>query len=113
MQQSIKKCPKVSIYSKGVQIPLLLDSGSEVSLICQSNFKEHLMPRIETPTDEKVDAHVLFNVTEGNHGQLPMKMYTELDVNFLGLKVPNSDILILEEPYTLLDKKIHKRFQAS
>ena len=36
---------------------------------------------------EKMDAHVLFDFTVANDGQLPMKMYTELDVNCLGLKV--------------------------
>ena len=33
MQQAVAKCPKISIASMGVQIPSLLDSGSEVSLI--------------------------------------------------------------------------------
>ena len=56
MQQAVAKCPKVSISSKGVQMPSLLDSGSEVSLIHQSYFKEHLLPKIETPTCEKADA---------------------------------------------------------
>ena len=89
MQQAIAKCPKVSIVCKGVQFPSLLDSGSEVSLIHQSDFKEHLLPRTEIPTGEKVDTHVLFNLTVVNDGQLPIKMYTTLDVNFLRLKVPN------------------------
>ena len=43
-----------------------------------------------------------------NDGQLPMKMYTELDVNFLGLKVPNVGFFILEEPSRVLDRKHHK-----
>ena len=34
MQQAVAKCPKSSISSMGIQIPSLLDSGSEVSLIC-------------------------------------------------------------------------------
>ena len=32
MQQAVAKWPKVSISSKGVQIPSLLDSGSKLSL---------------------------------------------------------------------------------
>ena len=60
MQQAVAKCPKMSISSKGVQIPSLLDLGSEVSLIQHSHFKEHLLPKIEAPTGEKSDAHVLF-----------------------------------------------------
>ena len=41
MQQAVARCPKVSISSKGVQIPSLLNAGSEVSLICHSYFKEN------------------------------------------------------------------------
>ena len=32
-------------------------------------------------------------------------MYMELDINFLGLKVPNVGILIVEDPSQVLDKK--------
>ena len=52
MQQAVAKCPKISISSKGVDIPTLLDLGSEVSLIHYSHFKEHLLPKIEAPMGE-------------------------------------------------------------
>ena len=32
-------------------------------------------------------------------------MYTELDINFLGLKVPNVGVLIIDDPSQVLDKK--------
>ena len=54
---------------------------------------------------EKADAHILFNLTVGNDGQLPIKMYTELDITFLGLKVPNVGIFVIEDPSQVLDKK--------
>ena len=106
MQQDVAKCPKISISSMWVQIPSLLDSGSEVSLICYSHFKEHLLPKTEDPTGEKSEAHILFNLTAANDGQLPMKKYIELDVNFLGPKVPNIGFLIIDEPNRVLDKKL-------
>ena len=105
MQQAVAKCPKISISSIGVQIPFLLDSGSEVSLICYSYFKEHLLSKIEAPTGEKSDAHILFNLTAANDGQLHVKKYIELDITFLGLKVLNVDFLIIEEPNRVLSKK--------
>ena len=105
MQQAVVSCAKVSISSKGVKIPSLLDSGSDVSLICQSYYKEHLLPKIETPMGEKADVHILFNLTVTNDRQLPVKTYVELDINFLGLKVPNVGFLILKEPNRVLDKK--------
>ena len=105
MQQAVAKCPKFSISSMGVQIPSLLTSGSKVSLICYSHFKEHLLPKVEDPTSEKSDAHILFNLTLANDGQLPMNKYIELDVNFLVLKVPKVGFLIVDEPNGVLDKK--------
>ena len=38
-----------------------------------------------------------------------IKMYTELDLTFLGLKVPNVGVLIAEEPNQVLDKKHQTR----
>ena len=49
--------------------------------------------------------HTLFNLTAANDGQLPMKKYVALDINFLGLKVPNLGFLIIEELNRILDKK--------
>ena len=105
MQQAVAKSPKISICSMGVQIPSLLDSGSELSLIRYSHFKEHLLPKIEAPMGEKSDAHILFNLTVANNGQLPMKKYVEIYVKFLGLKVLNVGFLIIDEPNRVLDKK--------
>ena len=56
-------------------------------------------------TSEKTDAHTLFNFMVANDGQLPIKMYTELDITFLGLKVPNVSMLIIHAPCQVLEKK--------
>ena len=79
----------MTISCNGVQMPSLLHSGSEVSLICPTYFKEHFLPKIETPTGERAHAHVLFNLTVVNEGHLPVKMFMEMDICFLGLKVLN------------------------
>ena len=67
------------------------------------------MPKIETPMGEKSDAHILFNLTTENDGQLPMKQYIELDVNFMRLKVLNVGFLFIDEPNKVLDKKHHTK----
>ena len=105
MQQAVAKCPKISIASMGVQIPSLLDSGHEVLLIRYSYLQEHLLPKIEVPMGEKSDAHILFNLTAANDGQLCMRKYIELDINFMGLKVLNVGFLIIDEPNKVLEKK--------
>ena len=93
------------ISAHGIQIPSLLDSGSDVPLLRQSYFEKHLLPKIQVATSEKAKAHQLFHLMVANDGQLPVKMYTELDVNFLGLKVPNVGVLIIDDPSQVLDKK--------
>ena len=108
-QHAVAKCPKISVASMGVQIPSLLNSSSEVSLIGHSYFKEHLLPKIEMPTGEKSEAHNLFNLTAANDGQLPVRKYIELDINFMGLKVLNVGFLIIDEPNKVLEKKHHTK----
>ena len=82
MQQAVARCPKISVASRGVQIPSLMDPGSEVSLIRHSYFKEQLLPKIEMPRGEKSEAHNLFNLTAANDEQLPIRKYIKLDINF-------------------------------
>ena len=102
MQRAVARSPKVCINA---QIPSLLDSGSDVMLLRQAYFEKHLLPKIKEATGEKAEAHQLFHLTVANNGQLPVKMYTELDINFLGLKVPNVGVLIVDDPTQVLDKK--------
>ena len=54
---------------------------------------------------KRLNAQKLFNLTVTNDGQLPIKMYTELEIAFLGLKVPNVGMLVIEDPSQVLDKK--------
>ena len=96
----------------GAHIPSLLDSGSKVSLIHYSNFKEHLLLKIEDPLGEKSEANILFNLTMANYGQLPMNKYIELNVNFLELKVLNVGFLIIDKPNRVLDKKYQNKLQG-
>ena len=105
MQHTVARSPKVCISAHGIQIPSLLDLGSDVMLLRQSYFEKHLLPKIQAATGEKANAHQLFHLTVANDGKLPVKMYTELDINLLGLKVPNVGILIIEDPSQVLDKK--------
>ena len=109
IQHAVAKYPKVIISAHGIQIPSFLDSGSEVTLLRQSYFDQHILPMIKLATDEKADAHCLFKLTVANDGQMPIKMYTELDLTFLGLKVLEVGVLIAEEPNQVLDKKNQTR----
>ena len=105
MQRAVARSPKVCINAHGIQIPSLLDSGSDVMLLRQAYFEKHLLPKIQEATGEKAKAHQLFHLTVTNNGQLPVKMYSEFDINFLGLRVPNVGVLIVDDPTQVLDKK--------
>ena len=112
MQCAVAKCPKVRISAHGIQITSLLDSGSEVTLLRQLYFDQHILPKIKPATGEKANTHCLFKLTVANDGQMPIKMYTELDLTFLGLKVLKVGILIAEEPNQVLDKKHQTRLHG-
>ena len=77
MQCVVARSPKVCISAHGIQIPSLLDLGSDVTLLRQSYFEKHLLPKIQVATGEKAKAHQLFHLTVTNDGMLPVKMYTE------------------------------------
>ena len=103
MQRAMATCPKVNIGCGRKRISSLLDSGSQVTLICQSFFKQEILPHIQPSDGEKADAHQLFQLTAANDGKLPVSMYVELNLDFLGIVVPKVGVLITQEPSELLD----------
>ena len=58
--------------------------------------------KFKLATGEKADTHSLFRLTVANDGQMPIKCTLELDLTFLGLKVPKMGILTVEEPNQVL-----------
>ena len=85
------------------KIPSLLDSGSQVTLICQSFCEQEILPHIKPSDGEKAKAHQLFQLTAANNGKLLVSMYVELDLDFLGIVVPEVGVLITKEPNELLE----------
>ena len=86
MQHAVAKCPKVCISAHEIQIPSLLDSSSKVTLLWQLYFDKHILPKIKPATGEKANTDNLFKLTVANDGQMPIKMYMELDLTFGGSK---------------------------
>ena len=102
MQRAMVTCPKINMGCGRKLIPSLLDSGSQVTLIHQSFFEEEILPHIKPADGEKANAHQLFQLTAANNGKLPVSMYVELDLDFLGIVVPKVGVLITQEPNELL-----------
>ena len=107
MQRAMATCPKINMGCGRKVIPSLLDSGSQVTLIRQSFFEQEILPHIKPADGEKANAHQLFQLTAANNGKLPISMYVELDLDFLGIVVPKVGVLITQEPNELLESR-HK-----
>ena len=66
MQCAVARSPKACIIAHGIQIPSLLDLGSDVMLLRQSYLEKHLLPKIQVVTSGKAEAHQLFHLTVAN-----------------------------------------------
>ena len=73
-------------------------TGSQVTLIHHSFFEWEILPHIKPFDGEKAEAHQLFKLTAANHGKLPMSMYVELHLDFLGIVVPKLGFLLPKSP---------------
>ena len=107
MQRAVATCPKDNMGCGRKRIHSLLDFGSQVTLICQSYFEWEILPHIRPSSGEKAEDHQLFQLTAANNGKLPVSMYVQLDLDFLGVIVHKVRVLITPEPNELLDDQ-HK-----
>ena len=60
MQCAVAKCPKVCLSAHGIQIPSPLDSSSEVTLLQQSYFDQHILQKIKLAKGEKANIDCFF-----------------------------------------------------
>ena len=104
MQRAVATCPNVNFGCGRKRISSLLDSGNQVTLICQSYFRQQILPHIIPSSTEKAEAHQLFQLTAANNEKLPMFMYIELDLDFWGVMLPKLGVLITQECNELLDE---------
>ena len=105
MQWAVAKCSNVCISTCEIQIPPLLDSCRKVTLLWQSYLNKYILPKLKLVTGEKADTHTVFRLTVANDGQMPIRMYTKLNLTFWGLKVPNVGVLVAEKLNQVLDKE--------
>ena len=82
MQRAMATCPKINMGCGRKKIPSLLDSGSQVTLICQSFFEQEILPILNHGMGKKAKVQQLFQLTAANNGKLPISMYVELDLDF-------------------------------
>ena len=76
-----------------MKINCLVDTGSEVSTITESFFKEHFLPLgKQLLTDRR-----WLTLTAANGIEIPYIGYIELDVDVLGVTIPSRGILVVKD----------------
>ena len=95
--------------TRAIKFHHFLYSGSDVTLIWQSYFDEHLVHLVRAHSGEKSDVYTLFHFMVAKDEQLPITKFVELDLNFMGLILPKVGILVTRDPNQLLDPKHQMR----
>lgn len=85
LKNTVGECPEVDIRIDGVPLRCLLDTGSNVSTLTESFFRDHLH-------GEEGDMHCTakwLKLTTANKLPLPYLGYVELDIQVVGLPSQN------------------------
>ena len=98
MKQAVASSPRDQPGMHGEKLASLLDSGSMVSLVQQSYFDQNIKPKLGPFRGPEATSHNLFDLKGVNGGDIPIMRYFEMDVAFLGLKVPKVGFLMVKRP---------------
>ena len=112
MKRAVAKCPKMNITIMGENMPLLLDSSSMVSLMWETYFNRYFRPELGPVEGVIEEARNLFDLKSANGGGIPLSRYVELDIEFLGLKVPTIGFLITQNTNEVLDPECKTRLPS-
>ena len=89
---------------KGKSTRSLLDSGSEVTLVNESYYKEHIEDRLLLSSGSNNNSHNLFSL-RGVEGHIPLSKHFECDIEVGGQIVHHVGILIKKDKIPLVDSK--------
>ena len=109
LEQAVALCPETKIAIKEKNPNSLLDSGSMVTLMTQSYFKEHLRNSISDTTPGPVEAHQLFNLKGAGENQIPLSKYFSCDITIRGMTIPEVGILVKTDHKLTTSKGVKTR----
>ncbi|XP_067381076.1 uncharacterized protein [Channa argus] len=92
IERAIGKCPVVDVMLNKVATCCLLDTGSQVSTITDEFFRKHLLG----DDDAMLATSSWLKLTAANGLEIPYQGYVELEVETMGLKIPNCGFLVLK-----------------
>ena len=105
MHQAVAPCPEININIKGKSTTSLLDSGSVVTLMNESYFKEHIEHRLSPSLGMYNNSHNLFNLKGEEEGHVPLTRHFECDIEVGGQTVHRVGILVKKDKVPLNDSK--------
>ncbi|KAL1249465.1 hypothetical protein QQF64_020470 [Cirrhinus molitorella] len=93
LERAVGKCPMVDLKIRGVLVSCLLDTGSQVSTITEGFFREHLFGN----ESDVLSTSGWLKITAANGLDIPYLGYIELDVEVMGMTLPECGFLIVKE----------------
>ena len=105
MQQAVAPCTEININIKGKSTTSLLDSGSVVTLMNESYFKEHIEHRLSPSSGMYNNSHNLFNLKGVEEGHVPLTRHFECNIEVGGQTVHRVGILVKKDRVPLVDSK--------
>ena len=103
MEQAVAPCPEIIMSIKGHRIRALLDMGSEVTLINESYYNEHIQHLIPTVEQDQLNAHNLFNLKGVEDGSVPLSKYLAVDIQVGGRLIHDIGVLVKADKVPLID----------
>lgn len=87
-------CPHTDVVMSGVKVPCLVDTGSMVSTVRESFFRQHF----GIWDQEKLRSCHWLQLQAANGLPIPYLGYLELDVELCGRTLPGCRILVVKDP---------------
>ena len=108
MQQAVAPCPEIVMSIKGKPTRSLLDSGSEVTLLNDSYYKEHIEHRLLPSSGSYNNSHNLFSLRGVEEGHVPLTKHFECDIEVGGQLVHCVGILVKRTKFLLSIQKAER-----
>ncbi len=93
LERAVGTCPMVDLKIRGVLVSCLLDTGSQVSTITEGFFREHLFGN----ESDVLSTSGWLKITAANGLDIPYLGYMELDVEVMGMTLPECGFLIVKD----------------
>ena len=98
MQQAVTPCPEIIMSIKGKPTRSLLDGGSEVTLVNESYYKEHIEHWLLPSSCRYNNLHNLFRLRGVEEGHVPLSKHFKCYIEVGGQLVHHIGILVKKGP---------------